>query len=120
MENPREFRLFVDDNREIPKGWHGARTVSDTIQYLHKFSPIAELSLDFDILFPQHGIDRYAMYSAENYSGVFYYLLALPKEKWPKKLIVHSTNSGAALSMVSLLGLTFEEVYKPYDKNNYQ
>ena len=111
MENPRDFKLYVDDMREIPKGWHGARTVSDTIQYLYKFSPIAEISLDYDILFPQLGIDRYSMYSQENFSGVFYYILALPKDKWPLKIKIHSTNSGAAINMCNLLGLSFESTY---------
>src|SRR5579863_6489021 len=92
-----DFKIFVDDAREIPNGWMGARTVSDTIQFLYKFSPIAEISLDYDILFPQHGIDRYSMYSAENYSGVAYYIAQQSKELRPKKIRIHSSNTGAAM-----------------------
>lgn len=118
MDNPREFKLFVDDMRPIPKGWHGARTVSDTIQYLYKFSPIKEISLDYDILFPQHGIDRYSMYSAENFSGVAYFIAVL-KELRPNKIVIHSTNTGAAQTMCNIMKLDFNSVYKIYDESNY-
>jgi len=113
------FKLFVDDTREIPKGWMGARTVSDTLRFLHMFSPIAEISLDHDILFPQHGIDRYTMYSAENYTGVAYYIARMPTELKPKKIRIHSSNSGAAMSMCEIMGLDFNTTYKLYDPKDY-
>lgn len=120
LENPQTFKLFVDDMREIPKGWHGARTVTDTLRYLYNFSPIAELSLDHDILFPAHGVDRYSMYSAENYFGIVYFLLVLPKDRWPRKITIHSSNTGAAERMCELLGLDFKSAYKPYNGENYK
>lgn len=113
------FRLFVDDMRPIPDGWYGARTVSDTIRFLANFSPVAEISLDHDILFPQHGIDKYAMYSAENYSGVAYYIAAQPPELRPRKIRIHSSNSGAAMSMCDVMGLDFDTTYKLYDPKDY-
>lgn len=114
------FKLFVDDTREIPKGWMGARTVSDTLRFLHMFSPIAELSLDHDILFPSHGIDRYTMYSAENYTGVAYYIARMPPELKPKKIRIHSSNSGAAMTMCEIMGLDFNTTYKLYDPEDYK
>ena len=119
-EESSTFRLFVDDTREIPKGWMGARTVSDTIQFLYKFSPIAEISLDYDILFPQHGIDRYSMYSAENYSGVAYYIAQQSEELKPKKIRIHSSNTGAALQMCQIMGLDFNSTYKLYNAEDYK
>ena len=118
--NPSTFRLFVDDTREIPKGWMGARTVSDTIRFLHMFSPIAEISLDHDILFPQHGIDKYSMYSAENYTGVAYYIARMPEELKPKKIRIHSSNSGAAMTMCGIMGLDFNTTYKSFDVEDYK
>lgn len=115
-----KFKLFVDDNREIPKGWMGARTVSDTLRFLYNFSPIAEISLDHDILFPQHGIDRYSMYSAENYMGVAFFIATLPKDKWPKKIRIHSSNVGAARTMCEIMGLDFAKTYKLYNPEDFK
>jgi len=119
-EDSTTFKLFVDDTRECPKGWMCARTVSDAIRFLYNFSPIAELSLDHDILFPQHGIDRYSMYSAENYTGVAFFLAALPKEKWPKRIRIHSSNAGAAQTMCDILGLDFKITYQLFNPENYK
>jgi len=116
----RNFKLFVDDTREIPKGWMGARTVSDTLRFLHNFSPIAEISLDHDILFPQHGIDRYSMYSAENYMGVAFYIASQPEELRPRKIRIHSSNAGAALTMCEIMGLDYKETYKLYDPQDFK
>ena len=121
-EESKKFRLFVDDIREIPKGWFGARTVSDTIRFLHVFSKenaIAEISLDHDILFPSHGIDRYSMYSAENFSGIAYYIAMMPKELRPKRIRIHSSNAGAAMTMCDIMGLDFDTTYKLFDAKNY-
>lgn len=114
------FRIFVDDMREIPKGWFGARTVSDTIRFLANFSPIEEISLDHDILFPQHGVDRYTMYSAENFQGVAYYIAALPQEKRPKRVRIHSSNVGASQEMCKIMGLDFYATYKLFNPEDYQ
>lgn len=118
-KNPRTFRLFVDDNREPPKGWMCARTVSDAIMFLRSFSPIAEISLDHDILFPQHGIDRYSMYSAENYKGVAAYIAALPEDKRPGRIRLHSSNSTAAQTMCDIMGIDFLDAWRQYDAEDY-
>jgi|ERR1035437_2787644 hypothetical protein len=120
MSEGESFKLFVDDTREIPKGWMGARTVSDTIRFLYMFSPIAEISLDHDILFPQHGIDRYSMYSAENYMGVAFYIASQPPELRPKKIRVHSSNMGAAMTMCDIMGIDFSMMYKNYEPGDYK
>jgi hypothetical protein len=120
MNESNKFKIFVDDNREIPEEWFGARTVSDTIQFLHKFSPIAEISLDYDILFPQHGIDRYSMYSSENFSGVAYYIALQPEELKPKKIRIHSSNTGASMQMCNIMGLDFNTTYKLFDSKDYK
>lgn len=118
-KNPRTFRLFVDDNREPPKGWMCARTVSDTILFLRSFSPIAEISLDHDILFPQHGVDRYSMYSAENYKGVACYIESMPEGLRPRRIRIHSSNAGAARTMAEIMGVPYELAYKPFDAKDY-
>lgn len=119
-EESKSFKLFVDDTREPPKGWMCARTVSDSIRFLYNFAPIAELSLDHDILFPQHGIDRYSMYSAENFMGVAYFLASIPKALWPKRIRVHSSNVGAAQTMCEIMGLDFDGTYKLFNVEDYR
>ena len=43
-------RIFLDDIREAPGGWHRTKTAKETIDLLAKYdSPVDEISLDFDL-----------------------------------------------------------------------
>lgn len=45
---PQGMRLWVDDERPAPKGWHHARTAEEAI-FLLDAEKIAEISLDHDL-----------------------------------------------------------------------
>jgi hypothetical protein len=74
------YKLFVDDMREIPPGWIGARTVSEAIAVLACL-PISHVSLDHDIIYPRSGVGLYQALAMENYRGVAYYIAAMPLEE---------------------------------------
>jgi hypothetical protein len=44
------MKLYIDDIRPAPEGWQQARTVTDAIRFLSKFSLVTEeISIDHDI-----------------------------------------------------------------------
>lgn len=112
------WRLFVDDHRPIPEGWIGCRTVSEAIRTLATL-PVAEVSLDHDILFPASGASVYLPLSQETFMGVAYYIAAMPASARPRRVRVHTGNVGAAMSMCDVMGVRFDEAYKVYDMRDY-
>lgn len=118
VKNDHSYRLFVDDMRPIPKGWLGARSVSEAIAVLAVL-PIREVSLDHDIIFPRTGADLYQALSQETFKGVAYYIAAMPAEDRPI-VRIHTANAGAAQTMCSILGLPFEDTYRMYDQGGYE
>ena len=116
--NLKGYKLFVDDMREIPPGWIGARTVSEAIAVLAHLK-VDELSLDHDIVHPSRINDGYLALSQETFKGVAHYLAVLPRDKWPNRIRIHSSNAGAAQTMCDILGLNFEDTYKHYTPKDY-
>lgn len=112
------YKLFVDDMREIPAGWIGARTVSEAIAVLACL-PISHVSLDHDIIFPRHGVGLYQALSMETFKGVAHYIAAMPEDKRPV-IRVHTANAGAAMTLCSILGVEFNEAYEFYTPESYQ
>jgi len=119
MNGAHGYKLFVDDMREIPRGWIGARTVSEAIAVLAALQ-IDEVSLDHDIIFPRHGAGLYQALSMETFKGVAYYIAAMPDDRRPKKVRIHTANAGAAMTLCNILGLDFNEAYEHYTPESYE
>ena len=118
MGTVRSYKLFVDDMREIPEGWIGARTVSEAISLLANLS-VSEVSLDHDIIARADNGSSYQALANETFKGVAYYIAAMPPEFRPK-VRIHTANAGAAHSMCDILKLNFSDVYSHYQPENYK
>jgi len=114
----KNYRLFIDDMREIPPGWLGCRTVSEAIAVLAVL-PISEVSLDHDIIAARSNGSLYQALSQETFKGVAYYIAAMPKDQQPK-ISIHTANVGAAQSMCDILKVPFNETYQHYTPENYE
>lgn len=112
------YKLFVDDMREIPPGWIGARTVSEAIAVLANL-PISHVSLDHDIIFPRSGTSLYQALSNENFRGVAYYIAAMDSTRMPA-VRIHTANVGAAHTMCDIMGVPFEDTYQFYTPESYR
>lgn len=111
------YRLFIDDQRPIPAGWLGARTVSEAIAVLAVL-PIREVSLDHDIIFPRSGSDLYQALSSETFKGVAYYIAQMPDADRPI-VRIHTANVGAGKTMCDILNVDFDQTYRHYDQGGY-
>ena len=91
------MKLFVDDLRDCPEGWHVARTVSEAIRVLATM-PVERVSLDHDIAFQgRHGIEL------ETFEGVAWYIAAMCVDKRPLGVVIHTGNPTAASRMAGIL-----------------
>ena len=114
------YKLFIDDMRPIPNGWLGARTVSESITVLAQLD-VSEVSLDHDIVSPMTPpLYGYQPLMNETFRGVAWYIAALPIEKRPKRIRIHTSNSGAAMTMCEIMGLDFKTTYKRFDPKDYE
>jgi len=95
------MKLYVDDLRKCPKGWHLARTNTDAIRLL-SFGHVEEISIDHDIVaYCKH---RPSVPMAdETFQPVAYYIAAMPAEIRPKKVTIHTANPAGALRMQGVL-----------------
>lgn len=119
------YRIFVDDMRPVPEGWIGCRTVSEAIQTLATLQPIAEVSLDHDILFPATRVDRYTPLLNETFKGVAYFIRhfwpqGYGHDMYPFRLRIHTSNAGAARTMADILGVDFNKAYKKFNAKDYE
>jgi len=114
-----KYKLFVDDMRPIPEGWIGARTVSEAIAVLATL-PVGEVSLDHDILYRPAVAHLYQALSHETFKGVAYYISAMTPDRRPKKIRVHTSNAGAAITMCEILGDKMSALYEWYQPENYK
>ncbi len=105
------IKLFVDDIRPEPKGWHRARTVLEAIRTLQMMA-VEEVSLDHDIecYEPIHGISHS---SEETFFSVARYIALMSKETRPKTIRIHTSNITKGVEMAELLGIP----YTPYIYN---
>lgn len=106
------MKLWVDDIRPAPEGWHRARSVTEAIRILATMD-VDEVSLDHDISMKVSVGDLAAGYSEprpfrsnETFEPVAQYLalLACCEGVWrPHKVTIHTANSVAAEKMRALL-----------------
>lgn len=52
-----KFKLFVDDTRDLPKGYEGVRTYSDCLLYFSIFGDFQVVSLDYSLGEEHTGLD---------------------------------------------------------------
>ena len=71
------MKLFVDDLRPAPNGWHEARSITEAIRILSTTS-VDEVSLDYDIIG-----------SIETFEPVAWYIRSMPR---PPKVKIHTAN----------------------------
>lgn len=104
------LKLFVDDYRPCPEGWHLARTVTEAIRVLAT-QPVELVSLDHDIAFQgRHGIEL------ETFEGVAWYIAAMCVDDRPACVMIHTGNPTAADRMFRILDeAMIPAVIKPYD-----
>ena len=109
------IKLFVDDSRPEPKGWHRARTVTEAIRILATV-PVEEISLDHDIAcYDPLNMNEHP--SPETFFAVAHYLAAMPKEIRPK-IRIHTSNVAMGQQMANLLGLPYDNYI--YNQKDYE
>lgn len=102
------LKLFVDDIRECPEGWHPARTLTEAVRVLATM-PVAVVSLDHDIESQDYSGRRFN--SMETFATVAYYLAAMDPGDRPKKVFIHTSNPDGARRMEAILeGKTETEI----------
>ena len=99
------MKLFVDDIRRQPEGWHIARTNTEAIRLLATGS-IEEISLDHDtvVQVELNGFKDWRVVS-ETFMPVAYYM-ALMSEK--PKIRFHSGNIEMARLMCGIIGCKWD------------
>jgi hypothetical protein len=101
-----KIKLYVDDLRKVPAGWHLARTVTEAIRVLDQME-VTEVSVDHDI---SHaiGLDAIArpFPCGETFEPVFRYLKM--RSRLPDftitKITIHTANGTAGTKMREILG----------------
>ena len=113
------MKIWVDDIRTAPEGWHHARTVTEAIRVIGMFpEEITHISLDHDISYQVEvaGVSR-PFPSPEDFSAVAYYIVMALMGPW--KISVHSANPVGAKKILAILkegGIKAE--YKPMGPAN--
>lgn len=108
------IKLFVDDSRPEPKGWHRARTVTEAIRIL-RTGLVEEISLDHDIAC-YDPINYNEHPSEETFFAVAHYLDLMPKDQRPT-VRIHTSNVAMGAQMAQLLGIQHYNnyIYNPKD-----
>lgn len=94
MTELREFRLFVDDEREAPEGWTPAMTVSNALTMLellrvNRNAEFTAVSLDYDLGFGNE-FDYETGFEALTTIPILQWMAE--KNFWPTEIYVHSAN----------------------------
>lgn len=92
------IKLFVDDWRDPPPGWHLAVTITEAIRLLEG-GFVDVLSLDHDIQVSALS----SVFSEETYATVARYVAVMPKDRLPKVVYFHTANDGGAALMGDIL-----------------
>lgn len=95
-------RLYVDDSRPVPDGWALARTVQEAVAMLDA-GGFEEVSLDFVIA------DRFE----DNFAPVARHIAAMPAEKRPRRVYLHTSSSEGARQLKQILAGSVPEVIVP-------
>lgn len=86
------MKLFVDDMRKAPEGWHVARSNERAIALLAK-GFVDEVSLDHDIIGSPE----------ESFTPVAYYISVMPESLRPKIVYIHTGNETGYRKMEAIL-----------------
>jgi hypothetical protein len=114
------LQLWIDDLRSpvdfVYGEWHHAKTITEAIRILAT-QDVSVVSIDFDICHvlpmdekpPADIKTKTSMLfqpitCPENYSAVAYYIVALPPERRPGKVVIHTANPIGAKTIESILG----------------
>jgi hypothetical protein len=92
-------RLFVDDYRPAPEGWHLAKTITEAVRLLSGVMYFEAVSLDHDIIYRE---GKHS-FSEENFSTVARYIAIMPKDRLPEIVYVHTSNPRGANDMEEIL-----------------
>lgn len=91
------IKLWCDDLRPAPEGWHWAKTITEAMRTLAT-QDVEEISLDHDI---GHQLDfGKTVACQETFEAVCWYLFALGGTK---KITIHSANIEAGKKMMKIL-----------------
>lgn len=117
------IKLFVDDIREAPEGWHCARTVTEAIRILDE-RDVSEVSLDHDI---SHAVGLDSVMKpypcGETFEPVARFIALLHEEggTYPDVVTIHTANPIGGEKMRAILercdGITVEvQLGKPCNR----
>lgn len=95
------LKLYVDDVRTPPPGWALARTIEDAVRILSE-GDVEEVSLDYVI-----GLDP-----THNFSEVARFIVALPPEKRPRAVRIHTSSDSGALELARILEGHVEQILR--------
>lgn len=119
------MKLYIDDIRAAPEGWHLARTVTEAIRILAALE-VAEVSIDHDISHrvmmedTAHGSVVSRPYPcSETFEPVAWFLREMAKNRCLPKITLHSANPAGAKTMAAILadcGTVEIEVSKPCNR----
>ena len=103
------MKLYVDDLRKCPDGWHLARTVTEAIRVLATM-PVEEVSLDHDI---SHAVEVNGLARpypcGETFEPVAWYLREMAQRQngreqfGPRRIVLHTANAIGAEKMRNIL-----------------
>lgn len=93
------MKLYVDDLRACPSGWHLARTNTEAIRLLAS-GYVEEISLDHDICSREH----LTAMSDETFCAVAYYIALMEKKPLVR---FHTGNIDAGIAMAKIIGCEF-------------
>lgn len=89
------MKVYLDDDRETPEGWHRTYTVEETIELL-KTGKVEELSLDNDLGWNrQEGYKVLDWLEEQVFNGNWFVV--------PKDIDCHSANASAVVRMWTVI-----------------
>lgn len=114
------MKLFVDDYRSEPEGWHLAKTITEAIRILSGPIYAEVVSLDHDIIYRE---GKHS-FSEETFATVARYIALMPKDKLPKVVYIHTANPHGARDIEEILKdvVPTEVIEGSYDlsRNDYK
>lgn len=99
------MKIYIDDIREAPEGWHLCRTISEAIRAIARFtSEIDEISLDHDISFEVRIEGTYRPFpSPDTFASVAYFIGEVYRDSVSPKITAHTANPVGAENIKSIL-----------------
>jgi hypothetical protein len=93
------MRLFVDDYRPAPDGWHLVKTITEAVRILSGPIYAEVISLDHDIIYRE---GKHS-FSEETFASVARYIAIMPKERLPKVVYIHTASPRGANDIEDIL-----------------